>query len=84
MTVEKTSTEAMPGHLACGFSVHTRRRRQSIQCLPLRPGACKRKVAACRTSDIEPSRLPCEVLVTRRKVRFTMFVCMYVCVYVSL
>ena len=72
ITLENTSTEAMPGQYVNSiFSANSRSERQSFQCLHLRQGRCKRNVTTCRKRDREPSRLPCEVLklVKRRKVR---------------
>ena len=73
MTMENTSTEAMPGqYVTYGtFSANGRSGRQSLQCLHLTQGRCKRVVTACRKRDREPSRLPRKVLklVKRRKLR---------------
>ena len=44
MTMENTSTEAMPGHYVTSiFSANTRSERQSFQCLHLRQGTRKSK-----------------------------------------
>lgn len=44
MTMENTSTEAMPGHYETSiFSASTPSERQSFQCLHLRQGTCKSK-----------------------------------------
>ena len=73
MTMENTSTEAMPWqYVTYGtFSANGRSGRQSLQCLHLTQGRCKRVVTACRKRDREPSRLPRKVLklVKRRKLR---------------
>ena len=72
MTVENTSTEAMPGQYVTSiFSANSRSERQFFQWSHLRQARCKRKVTACKKRDREPSRLPCKVLklVKRRKVR---------------
>jgi len=44
MTMENTSTEAMPGHYVNSiFPANTRNERQSFQCLQLRQGTRKSK-----------------------------------------
>ena len=72
MTMENTSTEAMPGQYVTSiFSANSRSERQFFQWSHLRQARCKRKVTACKKRDREPSRLPRKVLklVKRRKVR---------------
>ena len=46
MTIENTSTEAMPGHFVTRlgiFSANTRSERQSCQCLHIVQGTCNSK-----------------------------------------